>query len=166
MIKELISSISGNVRERASSPLLGSYTIAAVIVNWKALVVLFTSERSGGQLVEEVSSVVPSLEISIGYPMAIALAISLGYPTLRAMVSTFNTYSRLLEIKAEYKLEDLKESLDLKRDPIENLIKHINEHDYYEKIGYHDLKRLVDYLPDEESLLIKRDKFNSNNQLE
>ncbi|EGR4133453.1 TPA: hypothetical protein ACMDQE_003474 [Vibrio cholerae] len=157
MIKEIISSLSGNVRERASSPILGSYTVTALLVNWKAIVVLFTSELSGGLLVQEILSVSPPLDVAVLYPMLMAVAISLGYPTLRAVISSFNTYSRLLEIKAEYKLEMLKDNLSLRRDPIDNLIRQLYVDDYYDKISYHDLKRLLDALPKEKDLLIRDD---------
>ncbi|GAA6145441.1 hypothetical protein [Thalassolituus maritimus] len=162
MIKELLKAISGDVRERASSPFLGAYTIVSIIINWKALVILFTSELHGSGLVEEAAKALLPVKTSIGYPLMIALGVSLGYPTLKAAISTFNIYARMLEIRAEDKLEILREDLNLKKDPIENLIRHINDHDYYEKIGYHDLKRLHDYLPDIESLLIE-DKTSSKN---
>ncbi|MBO2650816.1 hypothetical protein [Shewanella algae] len=155
LLKEVLKSLSGNMRERVSSPLLGSYTIAAAAVNWKSIVVLFTSKNTGTKLVEEVLSVTPEIEVAIGYPIAIAIAISVVYPSLRAVISTFNAYARIFEIKAEFRLENIKEQLNIKKDPIENLIKHLHEGGYYEKVGYHDLKRLMEYLPDEESLLIK-----------
>lgn len=165
MIKELISSVSGNLRERASSPILGTYTIAVTIISWKALVVLFTSDAKGMELVTEIQKVAPKIEVLLIYPIAISVFVSIAYPTIKALVSAFNTYSRVIEIKAEYRLEEIKERLSIKQDPIETLIRSLSQGDYYEKIGYHDLKRLLEYLPDEESLLIKKRSEESANRV-
>ncbi|KZN52138.1 hypothetical protein N474_23575 [Pseudoalteromonas luteoviolacea CPMOR-2] len=154
MLKELVESFSSNIKERASSPVLGSYTVAAIGCNWKSLVVLFTSEKSGVELVNEVVSVFPGLEQGLIYPAGFAIVFSLLYPSLKAIISTFNTYARIIELKAESRLEDIKERIGINRSDIDSIIESI--YSSHEKIGYHDLKRIREALPNEEDLMIKK----------
>lgn len=49
-------------------------------------------------------------------------------------------------------MAELNEKIAIKKDDIESVIQALQ--DSYEKIGYHDLKRIHDALPNEEELLI------------
>lgn len=154
MLKEITESISSGLKERTSSPILGSYTVAAIACNWKSLVILFTSNSNGIELVEEVSGAYPGIYQSLAYPLVFALVFSVVYPTLKAMISTFNISARIIELKAEYRLEVIKEKISIKRNDVESIISLIENS--YEKIGYHDLKRIKEILPDEDELLINQ----------
>jgi len=155
LLKEFFSSVSGSIRERASSPLLGSYTFAALLCNWKPIVILFTSEKTGTSLVSEISLALPDLMTGAIYPLIFAFAFSLLYPTVKAAIGTFNTASRIMELRSEYRLEEWKERVSLKKNDIESLIESINDLYSRDKIGYHDLKRIKDALPSPDDLKIK-----------
>ncbi|WMB73725.1 hypothetical protein RA178_03620 [Shewanella oncorhynchi] len=160
MLKDLLASVSGNIKERASSPILGSYSIAAIICNWKPLVVLFTSKNSGTALINEVLSVQPELQQGLIYPLIFSLAFSVIYPSIKALILSFNSMAKIIELKSEYRIEELKESIAIKRDDVETIIQALNN--AYEKIGYHDLKRIKEALPDENDLLINSEKKSAD----
>lgn len=67
----------------------------------------------------------------------------------------------MIEIKVEANLEAIKEELrewrEAKRkDRVESLLKSLEDIVVEDKLGYHDLKRIMDILPDEESLRAKK----------
>ena len=161
MFKDLLSSVSGNIKERASSPILGSYSIAAIICNWKPLVVLFTSKNSGTSLINEVVYVQPGLQQGLIYPLIFSLAFSVIYPSIKALISSFNSVAKIIELKSEYRIEELKERIAIKKDDVETIIQAL--HNTYERIGYHDLKRIKEALPDEDELLINSAKKSAGN---
>lgn len=155
MLKELISSIAANFKERASSPLLGSYSIAALACNWMSLVVLLTSTKSGTALVEEIIAVSPGLTQGLLYPLIFATVFSLTYPTAKAAIATFNTKAKIMELRSEYQMEELREKISMKKNDIESVISALLELSSSDRIGYHDLKRIQDVLPKPEDLQIK-----------
>lgn len=161
MIKEFVSSLLGNVRERGQSPLLGSYSIALMACNWKPIVVLFTSQATGKPLVQEVSSEFSGFCLGLGMPLIVAIAFSILYPTTKALIGSLNSRARMIEVKVEEKLEAIKEDLREKReskrrDRVESLLKSLEDIVAQDKLGYHDLKRIMDILPDEEHLRARK----------
>ena len=161
MIKEFVSSLSGNIRERTQSPLLGSYTIALIACNWKPITVLFTSQATGRPLVQEVSSEFSGFFWGLGVPLMVAIVFSILYPTVKALIGSLNSRARMIEIKVEANLEAIKEDLrewrEAKRkDRVDSLLKSLEDIVVEDKLGYHDLKRIMDILPDEESLRAKQ----------
>ncbi|MGO2511783.1 hypothetical protein [Marinomonas polaris] len=160
MIKDFINSLSGNIRERTQSPLLGSYTVALIACNWKPLVVLFTSEASGSILVQEISEEFSGFFWGLGVPLLAALLFSVLYPTTKAVVGVLNSRARMLEIKVEARLEQAREEFrewqeSKRQDRVDAVIKSLDDIILEDKLGYHDLKRIMDILPDEESLRAK-----------
>lgn len=160
MFKDLLSSLSGNIKERVSSPILGSYSIAAIICNWKPLVVLFTSKNSGISLINEVVYVQPELQQGLIYPLIFSLAFSVIYPSIKALISSFNSVAKTIELKSEYRIEELKERIAIKKDDVDTIIQALRN--TYERIGYHDLKRIKEALPDEDELLIHSEKKSAD----
>jgi len=167
MLTDLAQSIAENFKERISNPLLGAFTAFAIAANWKPLVVLFTSELKGRFLAGEITMVSPSIYDGIFLPAILALCFAFIYPNLKIFISMVNSAFRISEIKIEYRIIKAKRDLFEEKDPIESLIQHLSSGDYYEKIGYHSLKRLKDALPKEEDLLIKSESdfyFERNKQ--
>lgn len=163
MIKEFFSSMSGNIRERAQSPLLGSYTIAVIACNWKPLVVLFTSKSTGVSLVKEVSSEFSGPLWGLGVPLMIAVVFSVLYPAAKALIGALNSRARIMEISVEARLEEVKEEHrewreSKRKDRVESMLKSLEEIVVEDKLGYHDLNRILDILPDEEDLRAKPNK--------
>lgn len=158
MWKDLINSLAGNMRERASSPILGSYTIAAIVCNWKPLVILFTSKETGTALANEIQSAFPDLQQGLLIPIIVSLIFSVLYPTLKSTISALNAYTKMLELKAEQRLENLRQQSKLKPIDVPQIIHAIDEN--YDNIGYHELLKIRRSLPHEEDLLIK----NENNK--
>jgi hypothetical protein len=155
MFKEVMGSIGSNLNERVASPLLGAYTIAVIAMNWKCLVVLFTSEARGINLVQEVTSVYPGVLYSLALPMLVALGFSILYPTIKALIASSTTAARILELRSEKRLEELKERLALSKHDVEHVIEQLERLYQNDKLGYHELKRILDVLPDEEHLRIR-----------
>ncbi|SOC51443.1 hypothetical protein SAMN05421509_101301 [Chromohalobacter canadensis] len=161
MIKEFINSLSGNIRERTQSPLLGSYTIVVIACNWKPIVVLLTSQASGATLVQEVSSEFSGLFLGVGVPLMVAITFSILYPVTKALIGSLNSRARMVEIKVEANLEEVREGLrewreSKRKDRVESLLKSLDGIVMEDELGYHDLKRIMDILPDEESLRAKK----------
>ncbi len=154
MLKEAVASVAENLKERASSPLLGAYTVAAIACNWEPLVVLITSAKKGVELASEVALVYPGIHQSLLYPAMFALSFALLYPTLKAMIAMFNTGARIMELRVEYRMEEWKERVSLKRNDVESVIRSLAELARTDQIGYHDLKRIYDVLPLAEHLQI------------
>ncbi|MFC0224993.1 hypothetical protein [Serratia aquatilis] len=160
MIKEFLNSISNNLNERISSPLLSSYTIAAIICNWMPIVVLLTSESKGIKRVAEIESVYPGVIHSIIYPLIFSISFSLLYPSLKAFISKINTKAKIMELENEYRVEELKGKVNIKKDIVESFIHALSENtmEVYDSITYHQLKKILDALPKSEDLLIKEEK--------
>jgi hypothetical protein len=153
-LKEALASVVENLKERASSPILGYYTAATLAYNWKPIVVLFTSESKGTALTDEIAKFLPGATQSLLYPFIFAVAFSVVYPSLRAAVATLNTTAQIWELRAELRLAEWRELLANKRSDVETVISSINELAATDNIGYHDLKRIVDALPNPDDLKI------------
>ncbi|WP_345304713.1 hypothetical protein [Lysobacter hankyongensis] len=143
-------------RSRASSPLLGSYTVAALACNWKVVVVLLTSKKTGVYLVAATTSVFPGPTQSLFYPFVFAIAFSLLYPSLKAVIATFNTGARIMELRSEYRMGEWKERVAAKQGDVESVIGALVDLANRDKIGYHDLKRIHDVLPKPDELQIRQ----------
>lgn len=161
MLKEAIGSLADNFKERASSPILGSYTVAALLCNWKPAVVVLTSKSTGGTLIEEINAVLPGVLQGLIYPLGFALAFSVLYPTLKAAIAAFNTGARIMELKSEHRLEEWKDRVAAKKSDVESVISVLVDLANRDKIGYHDLKRIHDSLPRPEDLEIGRSSAKS-----
>lgn len=101
-------------------------------------------------------SIQPEIKQGLIYPLIFALVFSVLYPSVKALISSLNSAAKILELKSEYRIEELKEKIAIKRDDVESIIQAL--YSAYEKIGYHDLKRIKEALPDEDDLLINSDK--------
>lgn len=157
VLKETVTSVAENFKERAASPLLGSYTVAALACNWKPIVVLATSQKKSVDLIAETVSVFPGFTQSLLYPAAFALGFALLYPTLKAAIATFNTQARIMDLRAEYRMEEWKERLSVKRrSDVEAIIETLMDLTSHDRIGYHDLKRIHDVLPLPEHVQIRQ----------
>lgn len=166
MIKDLAESLSSNIKERFTSPLLGAYTVALAFANWKFLVIAFTSKNHSFQLIDELESVFPGALEAFGNPLLFALTFSLLYPTIKSWIGTLTSIAKIVDLRNESRVVNAREKLFVKQQNFEQVtvdstISQLTDLVSEDRLGYHDLKRILDVLPSEEDLRInrKRDEF-------
>jgi len=94
-------SIQHSIRERFSSPILGSFTFFLVIFHWRTVVLIFSHEAKGEALITELERFWPHSFKSYILPIIFALLYSFTYPYLRMFYALFLQRVRLLQIKNE-----------------------------------------------------------------
>lgn len=161
MIKDLAESLSNNIKERFTSPLLGAYTVALAFANWKFLVIVFTSKSHSFQLIDELDLVFPGAIKAFIYPILFALTFSLLYPTIKSWIGTLTSLAKIVDLRNESKVINAREKLFVKQQNFEQVtvdstIRQLTELINEDRLGYHDLKRILDILPSEEDLRITR----------
>jgi hypothetical protein len=167
VIKDLAESLSSNIKERFTSPLLGAYTIALAFANWKVLVIAMTSKSTTFRLIDELTLVYPGVIESLLYPLGFALTFSVCYPTVKSAIGTLTSAAKLLDLRNESRLVNERERLFVKKQNFEQVtvdstIRQLSELIDEDKLGYHDLKRILDVLPGEEDLEIKWKRSEKN----
>jgi hypothetical protein len=152
LIQEVANSLSNNLKQRVSSPLLGAYTLAAVMINWRGIVVLFTSKNNGLTLVDEILSVSPLLVEAIVYPLVFAFLFLIIFPSLKTILTWFESRLEIHELNMKNHVNLMYREGNI--DPLDNLIESLEDKGYYDKVSYHDIKRLMDSLPKQSDLVI------------
>ena len=118
MLEELKDSLKHNIKERVSSPILGSYTIFFVAYHWKSLVVLFTSDSKGMELVHELESLWPGSWWSFVVPafwtflfLTIYPIIKLVYGLLLKRIHIFQLFKEQYYFRRETELKKERERM-------------------------------------------------------
>jgi hypothetical protein len=161
VIKDLAESLSNSIKERITSPLLGAYTVALLFSNWQVLVILFTSKGKGFQLIDELNLVYQGPEKSLIYPLIFALGFSAIYPITKAVIGALGSMAKYIDLVSEGAIESVKQRMAYNRSrndqvTIDGVIKQLEGLYAEDRIGYHELKRILDVLPREEDLIITR----------
>lgn len=83
-IKDFLESVGGHVKERVSSPLAGPFIVSWVVINYKALIVLFSDMKPWvkfGYISNHIwTDWEQTLYLCVGYPLLAALLYILVYP--------------------------------------------------------------------------------------
>lgn len=134
--------------------------------NWKFLVIAFTSKSHSFQLIDELDSVFPGAQQAFSYPLIFALIFSLLYPTIKSYVGTLTSLAKIADLRNKSRVVNAREKLFVKQlnfeqVTVDSTIRQLTDLVSEDRLGYHDLKRILDVLPSEEDLIInrKRDEF-------
>ncbi|MGJ0516213.1 MAG: hypothetical protein ACR65O_10765 [Methylomicrobium sp.] len=96
MIDEVKDSINDNMKERLSSPILGSFLIFLISFHWKAIILLIWSEKKGIERIEELQCFMPN-SVTDFIPAIIATFIYIiSYPVAKLL---YDNYLKFVERK-------------------------------------------------------------------
>jgi hypothetical protein len=113
MLKEIQESVSHNISERLSSPILGSFIIFFTAFHWRFIVCLFFHDSNGIQLLSELDKYKPHGFSSYFYPALFSLIYSLGYPFIKMAYSLFVEWIKYLhaiqELRSDHRGQRLEE---------------------------------------------------------
>jgi effector-binding domain-containing protein len=109
MLDDVKESLKEAVRERISSPLLGSYILFSLLLHWRAIVVLIWSEQKGLARVNEVAPLLPNSFWSFALPTIGAIAFSFGYPLIKSWYARFLSWVEGNQLK--YELNNIQKEL-------------------------------------------------------
>jgi hypothetical protein len=124
MLAELKESLQHNVKERLSSPILGSYTFFFLAYNWKALALVFTSTKKGTEFVTELETVMPHNLSGVLTPALWTLYFVTCYPFLKLAYSLLIAFIRQVQIRYEFYLTRSEINLEILKEERDAEIRH------------------------------------------
>ncbi len=90
MINEIKDSVKNAMHERMNSPILGTFLIFTVSINWKVFVVFFTSDAHGMERVFEIERAISISGFDFNRPISWTVISLAGYPMLKLIYTIFN----------------------------------------------------------------------------
>jgi hypothetical protein len=95
MLKEIQDSLTTTVKERISSPILGTFSLLFAAFHWRFLVHLIWHESKGSQLIAELEKLRPYGFKSYFWPVFLAIAFAIIYPLIKIQYTLFLSWLEL-----------------------------------------------------------------------
>lgn len=154
-MKEIFDSIKSTVADRIKSPLFGSFSIAWLIFNWKAVLTVLLSDYPIELRIENVYADYYYVGQLLWYPLAASLLYVLGFPYINHIFDLLlNRYINLkndLNNKREIARLDAQKDLIIKNIEVEE-----QKAEYKKRVSTNqEIKKLNDTIKEQEEKLIK-----------
>ena len=99
MINEIKNSITENINERTSNPILGSFIIFFIGYHWNVWVLLFWSDKKGMEKIDELKNIWPDSIHDFSIPAIASIAFIFLYPFIKLFYSLFIKTVNLLQLR-------------------------------------------------------------------
>ena len=108
MIKEIQDSLATTVRERISSPILGTFSLLFAAFHWRFIVHLIWHDSKGSQLIYELEKLRPYGFKSYFLPAILAIGFAIAYPFIKLQYSYFLSWLELFQTRRELRHQQTK----------------------------------------------------------
>lgn len=143
MIKEAKLSLQENLKERISSPILGSYILFFLGFHWKIWVILFWTDLNGIEKINKLSDIWPNSAYDFLAPAFYTVLFLFSYPFAKLFYEFFIKTVEFVQIKYEQllvrndvALEEMKLRRELERKRVREKLLAKSDHKTPEDINY------------------------------
>ena len=140
MVGDIKDSINHAIKERLNSPILGSYIIFFTLFHWETWVLLFWSNKTGNEKINELKSIWPTNLDDFLYPLIITFVFVTLYPLVKLAYHLFIQVVDVIQVKYEsilssktdeIKTKNFKKKMEFHRIKIDSIkekgVRHPNE---------------------------------------